>query len=65
MRSEQPLYKDEKKKHKLNTQFVFAHKQNLDYDHLRGSFYHPQSQFQRGLQFKSPLIAAEIHYQVP
>lgn len=65
MRSEQPLYKDESGKHKLNTQFIFAHKLYLDYDHLRSFFYHPQPRFQKGLQFKSLLIAVEIYYQVP
>lgn len=48
MRSEQPLYKNERRKHKLNTQLAFAHKQYLDYDHPRSSFYHPQSQLQKG-----------------
>lgn len=48
MISEQPLYKNERRKHKLNTQLVFAHKQYLDYDHLTSSFYHPQPRLQKG-----------------
>lgn len=65
MRSEQPLWWDERRKHKLNTQFVFAHKRYLAYDHPRGFYYHPQWRFWKHLQFKLKLIAAEIHYQAP